>query len=137
MRTALTASCIFCVIALGLTTASFGAQPETTSAPSEDAPRLYAVEIRTGPGWDQAKPPQEQAFFREHSATLKRLRDAGHIRLGARYSDIGLLIFSSTSASDVDDLMRADPSIDAGTFVYSVHDFNVFYPGMIEAPPKP
>ena len=98
------------------------------TAGSERAPPLFAVEIRTGPNWDSTKPPAEQAFFRDHSAHLKRLRDEGHILMGARYSDVGLLVFSASSADAVDALMRADPSIIAGTFRYAVHSMNAFYP---------
>jgi uncharacterized protein YciI len=98
--------------------------------------RLFAVEIRTGPSWDPAKPPGEQAFFREHSAHLKRLRDAGHIVMGARYADKGLVVFTAKSSSDVKALMEQDPAMVAGTFVYQIHDFNVFYAGTVQSPPR-
>ena len=105
------------------------------SAPSPDA-RLFAVEVRTGPNWDNGKSPGDQAYFKEHAAHLKRLRDAGHILIGARYSDKGLLVFSSKSAADVSALMAQDPSMAAGTFKYEVFDFNVFYSGAVQAPPR-
>jgi uncharacterized protein YciI len=111
-----------------------GAQPAAgASSPAEVETRLFAVEIKVGPKWDGTRPPNEQAQFREHSATLKRLRDAGHIVVGARYADKGLLVFTARSAADVRTLMDADPSMAAGTFSYEVHDFNVFYPGTLPA----
>jgi uncharacterized protein YciI len=95
---------------------------------ADEALPLFAVEIRVGPNWDASKSPGEQAYFRDHSAHLRRLRDAGHIVMGARYSDVGLLVFSAESADAVDAMMREDPSMIAGTFRYAVHSMNAFYP---------
>lgn len=52
--------------------------------------------------------------------------------MGARYSDIGLIIFSATSVEQVKTFMEKDPSMSAGTFKYEVHKFNVFYPGHVK-----
>ncbi len=102
------------------------------SLPSEQqAKSLYAVEIKVGKNWNSTKPPQEQAYFKEHSLNLQKLRKEGHIVMGARYSDIGLLIFSAHSAEEVKEYMSKDPSIEAGTFQYQVYPFNVFYAGTI------
>lgn len=95
--------------------------------------QLFAVEITVGPNWDNSLAPAEQAFFSEHSANLKHLREAGHIIMGARYSDKGLVVFSASSAAAVSALMNQDPAMEAGTFVYEVHVFSVFYPGNIKA----
>ncbi|MDJ0940329.1 MAG: YciI family protein [Woeseiaceae bacterium] len=94
---------------------------------------LFAVEIKIGPNWDAAKAPSDQAFFKEHSANLKRLRDEGHIVMGARYSDIGLIIIAAATKEAVRTMMDQDPSMSAGTFVFEVHAFNVFYPGLVQA----
>jgi uncharacterized protein YciI len=102
-----------------------------------EANRLFAVEVKTGPRWDSAKPPADQPFFREHSANLNQLREAGHILMGARYSDKGFLVFSAASAGAVRALMDQDPSVGHGTFTYEVHDFHVFYPGTIPARRRP
>lgn len=110
-------------------------QPSPTAvAPTEHS--LFAVEIRTGPKWDSAKPPQEQAYFREHSANLRRLREAGSLVMGARYSDKGLIVLSAVSADAIKVMMEADPSFAAGTFSYAVHEFNVFYSGNVQARPR-
>ncbi|MDX1489008.1 MAG: YciI family protein [Acidiferrobacterales bacterium] len=93
----------------------------------DDGKRLYAVQVTVGPNWDTDKAPNEQAYFKQHSDNLKKLRSAGHIVLGARYSNIGLVIFSAASAADVRAFMDRDPSMNAGTFQYEVHPFNVFY----------
>jgi len=93
----------------------------------------FAVEIITGPNWDPNLSPYEQAFFKEHSAHLQQLRADGHIVMGARYSDIGLLVFHSESIDAINKLMVADPSMQAGTFTYEIHAMNVFYPGFVGA----
>lgn len=108
----------------------------TASAQATPAPLLWAVEITTGPGWDAAKPPGEQAHFREHSAHLKRLRDEGRIVLGARYADKGLLVLQAATADEAHALLREDPSIRAGTFAYALHEFRVFYGGAVQPRPR-
>ena len=94
--------------------------------------------FKTGPKWDPAKAPGEQAFFREHSANLAKLRAAGSIVMGARYADVGLVVVSAANEADARKLFETDPSLAAGTFVLDVHRFSVFYPGTVgnPAPPK-
>ncbi len=96
---------------------------------------LFAVEIRTGPQWDAGKAPQDQRYFRDHSANLKRLRDAGKIVTGARYSNIGLLVIEAENENQVREMMDEDPSIIAKVFEYQVHAFDVFYPGTLNRRP--
>ena len=126
------ATTIFCALVIGVS----GSRAMAQDAPAGDEPagalRLFAVEIKVGPNWDGSKAPNEQAFFSEHSANLKRLRDEGHIVMGARYSDIGLIVISAASPEEVTAMMEEDPSVSAGTFVFEVHSFNVFYPGLVE-----
>lgn len=117
-----------CCLALDAAAQSAGAAP---AAGTEL--RLFAVEITVGPAWDDSKAPGDQAFFKEHSANLKRLRTAGHIVMGARYSDKGLVVFSARSADEVRAHMEQDPSMAAGTFKYEIHPFNVFYPGLVKS----
>lgn len=104
------------------------------SAEAAPANRLFAVQIRTGAKWDAAKPAREQLHFREHSANLKRLRDAGHLVMGARYSDIGFIVLTAKSEAEARAMMDEDPSIKAEVFRYEVHLMSVFYPGNIESP---
>lgn len=101
-------------------------------AESEETLQLFAVEVRVGPNWDDSKQAHEQAYFSEHSANLKQLRSEEHIIMGARYSDVGLLVFSARSIDEVRAMMDQDPSMTAGTFVYEVHPFSVFYPGLVK-----
>jgi hypothetical protein len=92
---------------------------------------LFAVEFRTGPKWDSAKPAQEQTHFREHSANLKRLRDAGSLKLGARYSDKGLVVLAAATEAEARSEIEKDPTVQAQVFAYEVHPFNVFYSGCV------
>ena len=123
---------MFCLLAISFAGQQVFAQTTETDGANEAKLALFAVEIKVGPSWDNAKSPNEQAFFKEHSANLKRLRDEGHIVMGARYSDKGLVIFSASSTEEVRDMMEEDPAMKAGTFVYEVHAFNVFYPGLVQ-----
>ena len=105
-------------------------------APAATPPPLYAAIYKTGPKWDAGKPPNEQAFFREHSANLAKLRAAGTIVMGARYADIGLVVVTAATEADARKLFDGDPSIAAGTFALDVHRFSVFYPGFVGTPPR-
>ncbi|MEZ5419072.1 MAG: YciI family protein [Vicinamibacterales bacterium] len=111
------------------------ARAEQPAASPQSLP-LFAVEITVGPNWDQSKPPQAQQYFREHSANLKRLRDAGSLVMGARYSDKGLVILAARSEDEARAFMDVDPSIKAGVFKYEVHAFSVFYSGTLAQPPR-
>jgi uncharacterized protein YciI len=117
-----------------LASAGAAAQLPAASAPAASAAPelpLFAVEIKTGPKWDAAKPPPEQPYFREHSAHLRKLREAGHIRLGARYADKGLIVIAAPTIEDARGWIDADPSIQHGTFAYELHPFAVFYGGTV------
>jgi uncharacterized protein YciI len=107
-----------------------------TADPSAAAPApllLFAVEIKTGPGWDSAKPPQEQLHFRDHSLNLRRLREQGHLLMGARYADKGLLVLQAPSLAQAQAWMQQDPAIQARVFGFELHPLNVFYPGQVGA----
>lgn len=116
-----------------------GSRRATAQTPAETSvppATLFAVEFRTGKNWDKAKRPLEQAYFREHSANLKRLRDTGRLVVGARYSDKGLVVLTADSEADVRALVDADPSVQNQVFEYAVHPFHVFYNGCLEAPKR-
>ena len=101
--------------------------------PASELP-LFVVEIQVGKSWNPSKPANEQLYFKEHSANLKRLRDAGQLVMGARYSDKGLLVLAATSEAAARQELDADPSFKAETFQYRIHPLNVFYPGMVTPP---
>lgn len=117
-------------------TTQASAQSPTNPSDNQSKSKLFAVEIKVGPNWDHSKAAYEQAFFKEHSANLKTARKAGAIVMGARYSDIGLIVFSAGSKAEVTAIMDKDPSMSAGTFKYEVHPMNVFYPGLVQSKPS-
>ena len=121
---------------LGVLVASVALAQPAPAATIDPAANLYAVEIRTGANWDATKPAHEQAHFREHSAILKRLRDQGHLVLGARYSDKGLLVLRAATDQDAHAMLADDPSIRAKVFGYELHPFNVFYGGSVQPRPR-
>ena len=91
------------------------------------AKTLFAAEIQVGENWDANKAPNEQAYFAEHSANIKRLREDGSLRLGARYSDKGLLVLLAESRAEAEAMLDQDPSFAAGTFQYQLHPLNAFH----------
>ena len=117
------------------TTIAFAQAPAAPATATPPAP-LYAAIYKTGPKWDAAKPPGEQAFFKDHSAHLAKLRAAGTIVMGARYADVGLIVVSAASEPDARKIFEVDPSVVAGTFAVDVHRFSVFYPGFVGTPPR-
>jgi hypothetical protein len=63
---------------VGITLCLIAASPASSQDARPDKPPtpLFAVVFRTGPSWDATKPSNEQAFFMEHPANLRRLREA-------------------------------------------------------------
>jgi hypothetical protein len=128
-------------LALAATLAGLLATPQAAGGqePAAAAPRPaphFAVLFRTGPSWDSARPPQEQAFFKEHSANLKRLRETGVIALGARYADVGLIVVTAADEAEARGYFAQDASVKGGTFAMEVHPFSPFYGGCVGQPPK-
>jgi uncharacterized protein YciI len=58
----------------------------------------------------------QQAFMSEHSAKLKKLRDEGRIRIGARYGEVCLIVLEAASIDEARAWIDADPAIRGGTF---------------------
>jgi hypothetical protein len=123
---------LFLIAACVLLTSLLRAQ----TTPPPPAP-LYAAIFKTGAKWDTAKAPNEQPFFREHSANLAKLRAAGTVVMGARYADVGLVVVTAATDAEARRLFDADPSLAAGTFTLDVQRFSVFYPGYVGTPPAP
>ncbi len=111
------------------------AQVGSAVVPANELP-LFAIEITVGQSWNQAKPAQEQQYFREHSANLKRLRDSGALVMGARYSDKGFILLAAKDEAHVRTMLDEDPSFKAEVFKYQVHPFNVFYGGTVNTRPR-
>ena len=108
--------------------------PAASPSPLASAGRVFAVIVRTGPGWDAAKPANAQPHFAEHSANIRRLAAAGSLSLGGRMGDMGLLLVRAGSEAEARALFDADPSIAGGTFRLEIHEWRTFAPGCVEAP---
>jgi hypothetical protein len=122
------------VLALGLAGPSLRAQQTPPpAAPPEQKP-LFAVLFRTGLKWDAAKPPGEQAYFREHSENLRALREEGRIAIGGRYADVGLILVTAPSEEEARGLFERDASVKNGTFVFEIHAFRPFFAGCVGKP---
>lgn len=94
---------------------------------AQDKQPLFAVEITVGENWDTSLPPNEQAYFAEHSANIRKLSEDGSLRMGGRYGDKGLLILRAADQAAAQALLDADPSFAAGTFQYQLHPFRAFH----------
>lgn len=97
---------------------------------------VFAIVFRTGPAWDVAKAPGEQAFFAEHSKNLRALREEGRILLGGRFSDQGLVLVQAASQEEAQGFVDRDPSVKNGTFRAEVHRFAPFMTGCVGAAAK-
>lgn len=95
---------------------------------------LFIVTYTTGPAWDVAKQPNEQPWFKDHSANLSKLRKEGVIKAGARYADKGIIIVSAKTLAMAKDLIYADVAVVHKLFVADVQRLNVFYEGCLERP---
>ncbi|AWX44298.1 hypothetical protein HME9304_01298 [Flagellimonas maritima] len=89
---------------------------------------LYTV----GESWDVEKQPNEQSYFKEHSAFLSQLRKEKNIVIGARYSDTGMLVLKAKDLETVKELLHQDIAIQHKLFNVIIHPFNPFYKGCIE-----
>ena len=115
--------------------AQVSAQSNAQSSPSDMVSiqqPSFVVEFRSGPKWDSSKKPDEQAFFRDHSANLKRMRERGQLIVGARYADRGWIVVNAESESAARALIEDDPSVRNGIFVFDVHPLSVFYAGCLQ-----
>lgn len=109
-----------------LLAAGTGLAAQTPPAP---APKMFAVRLTTGPAWDAARPPNDQAGMREHSANIARMRREGVLVLGARFGEVGLLVLRVPDAGAARAQFEPDPTIAAGVFKLQVDAFAPFAHG--------
>jgi len=95
---------------------------------------LYIVTYTTGSAWDASKQPNEQSWFKEHSANLSKLRKDGIIKAGARYADKGIIVVTAKSLIAAREVIFADTAVMNKLFVADVQKLNVFYEGCLERP---
>ncbi len=124
----------FTALLLALLTLALAPLRLAAAANAAPAEPLFAVTFTTGPKWDATKPPQDQAFFKEHSAHLARLRTENVSVLGGRHGDKGLLLLRARDLAAARAAVAADPSVAAGTFAATVEEFRPFQHGDTRAP---
>jgi uncharacterized protein YciI len=92
---------------------------------------LFAILFRPGPGWDGAKPPQQQVGFAGHSKNLAALRAEGRIVLGGRYGDVGLIVVEAADEAEVRVWLARDPTLPAKVFTADVKRWATIYDGCV------
>lgn len=93
---------------------------------------MFVVLYTPGAGWDANKPPNEQKHFAVHSKRLAALRKEQRIKVGARYSDKGMLILQAVSLEEAHGIINADSAVIDATFTAEIHPMMVFYKGCVE-----
>jgi len=93
---------------------------------------LYLVTYTTGVAWDHTKAPNEQPYFKEHSANLGKLRKEGVITAGARYAEKGIIFMKTATLQAAKEIVFSDMAVINKLFNADVQKLNVFYDGCIE-----
>jgi hypothetical protein len=89
----------------------------------------FILHYEPGPSWDHEKPANEQVWFTEHSQFLSSLRGSGRAKIGGRYSDKGMIIFTARDHTQADSLLSTDPSVTHETFTAELHSIRFFLQG--------
>ncbi|MGH7599069.1 MAG: YciI family protein [bacterium] len=120
----------------------YGETMRTAAKPIETLPMLqdsaaakkvlFIAIFSLGPSWQADKPAHEQAYFKEHSANLKKLRTEKKILVGARYSDKGMIIIAAANEQEARAMLEHDPMVANKVFNLELHQFNPFYKGCID-----
>jgi len=118
---------ILCVALVGL---SVVVNAQTSNASDS----LFIVTYTVGATWDANKQPNEQPYFKEHSANLSRLRKEGVIKAGARFADKGMIVITASSYNTAKEIIHSDIAVIHKLFYADVQKLNVFYEGCLESP---
>jgi hypothetical protein len=108
----------YLVIALFFSSSAF-AQSATDS--------LYIITYTVGKAWDQSKKPNEQSYFKEHSALMGKLMKDGITKFGARYSDKGMIIISVASLQAAKEIILNDVAVINNLFIADIQKLNIFF----------
>lgn len=109
-------------------TATTTAQQDTSTAKK----MLFIAIFSLGPSWQADKPAHEQAYFKEHSANLKKLRAEKKILVGARYSDKGMIIITAANEQEARVMLESDPMVANKVFNLELYQYNPFYKGCVD-----
>jgi hypothetical protein len=119
------------LLVIAIVIQSLAVSAQVDKKPSDS---LYIVTYTTGSLWDAAKSPNDQPYFKEHSARLGQLRKEGVIRFGARYSDKGAIVISASTFQHAKEIVFADVAVINKLFSADVQKLNIFYEGCLERP---
>ena len=93
----------------------------------------YFVALYTiGESWDTEKSPNDQTYFKEHSAHLSSLRADSIIVVGGRYSETGMLVIQAENHSEAEKLLLNDVAVKNQLFQVEIHPLRPFYRGCLE-----
>ena len=98
---------------------------------AQENEKLFAMIYSKGKEWNEKVPASEQAYFKDHSLHLQRLRKQGQIIVGGRYSDVGFMILKAEDAIKAKKITKQDSSVVKGTFKVELFEFQPFYNGCI------
>ena len=94
--------------------------------------QYFAMIYTTGENWDEGRDYHEQAYFKEHTEFLSKLRKEEKILIGGRYSDKGFMILKAKDEADALAILASDESVVNKTFKAEIFPFMVFYKGCLD-----
>ncbi len=114
----------------------FAAQPELEASGDSEPGQVFAFLVRPGPKWDATKSLYDQPRLFNHAAYLGALRERGVLAIGGPFADISgestgalaLGVFRVPDLATAERYMRADPAVQAGTFVYEIRPWKASLP---------
>lgn len=81
--------------------------------------------LKTGPNDSTVKGKERDEIFKGHMTNIGRLADAGQLALAGPYGKNdrqyrGLFIFNVSTVDEAEQLVKTDPAVRAGIFVYEL-----------------
>lgn len=119
----------------------FCSQPQASQKPEYNAQLAKAVgadergmklfimgTLKTGPNDDKiTDKAQRGEIFKGHFANMERLSNEKKLVLAGPYVEArpmrGLLLFNVTTLEEAEALIKTDPAVEAGIFIYELHKF--------------
>jgi uncharacterized protein len=106
------------------------------SKAAEPARAKFLILFMPGPGWLQGKSLAEQPL-REHGRYMLALYQQGVLKMAGGFGDQsgGCALIESEDDASAIDVAKRDPAVQAGTFTYRVHRWNlVDWQALIQVP---
>lgn len=88
------------------------------------------VFLKKGPHYDMLDPKELQLNQTQHLEYLLGLRSRGILCINGPVTDecdiVGVSIYNSQNKDEINDLVRDDPGVKSGRFVYEIHSWFSF-----------